>query len=129
MASWIETTSGFVLPNPVMGSSGLTISTMVDGGRNVEGNFVGSVIGLDKLSIDIEFVNLTSEQFKNFLRLFDRSYGGSFVNEFRIFDPRENNWVVKKMYVGDRSGRPIKFNKETVRPAKWTDVKAKLVEV
>lgn len=129
MANWLETTSGFVLPAPIMGSNNMTISTLVDGGRNVYGNFVGSVIGNDKLSIDLSFPNLSPEEFKNLLRIFDRRYGGSFVNEFKVFDPRENDWVVKKMYVGDRSGRPIRLDRKTCRPIKWADVKAKLVEV
>ena len=129
MHNWIETTSGIVLPSVVMGSSGLTISTLIDGGRNVDGTFVGSVVGNDKLSIDLEFVNLTPEQFKNFLRLFDRNYGGSFVNEFKIFDPRVDDWVTKEMYVSDRSGRPMRLDRNTGRPIKWADIKAKLVEV
>ena len=129
MRNWIETTSGVVLPTPIMGSSGLTISTLVDGGRNANGKFVGSVIGEDKLSIDLEFINLSPEEFKNFLRIFDSNRGGSFVNEFRIFDPRINDWTTKEMYVGDRSGRPLKLDKQTGRPLKWGDIKAKLVEI
>lgn len=129
MTNWIETTSGIVLPPVVMGSNGLTISTLVDGGRNTNGTFVGSVIGDDKLSVDLEFINLTPEQFKNFLRIFDEKYGGSFVNNFKIFDPRINDWTTKEMYVGDRSGRPLRLDKNTGRPLKWGDIKAKLVEV
>lgn len=129
MHNWIETSNGIVLPTPIIGSSGLTISTLVDGGRNANGKFVGAVIGNDKLSIDLEFVSLSPEEFMNFLNIFDSNNGGNFVNEFKIFDPRVNDWVSKEMYVGDRTGRPIKLDRNTGRPLRWKDIKAKLVEV
>ena len=53
----------------------------------------------------------------NFLKLFDRSQGGSFVNHFRVFDPRINNYTYLTMYVGDRSGIPYMVNPQTLRPS------------
>ena len=41
----------------------------------------------------MKFTMLSSEEMKNFLRIFDRSQGGSFVNRFRVFDPRINNYT------------------------------------
>lgn len=126
---WIQTENGIELPCPLYGSSGISISTIVDGGRNALGRFVGSVIGDDKLSIDLEFTDLTPEQMRTFLNLFDRSARGQFVNRFKVFDPRLNDWVMKEMYVGDRSGRPLLLDPNSGKPLYWCDVKTKLVEV
>ena len=36
----------------------------------------------------------------NLLKLFDRKRGGKFINTFRVFDPRVNDFVYMDMYVG-----------------------------
>ena len=41
--AWIETAGGVALPAPEMGSGGVTISTVVDGGRNANGDFIGAL--------------------------------------------------------------------------------------
>lgn len=127
--AWVETASGIALPTPMLGSGTTTISTIVDSGRNTYGNFVGSVVGDDKLKIECKFAALTPEQMQNLLRIFDRKQGGSFVNRFRVFDPRVNDFVYMDMYVGDRSGAPYMVNSATMRPRFWKDVQANLIEV
>lgn len=127
--NWIQTTDGVVLPCPAYGSSGISISTLVDSGRNVNGKFIGSVIGDDKLKIEMSWKYLTCEQFKSLLLLFDRKKGGKFVQTFEVFDPRENDWVVKEMYVGDRKGRPLLLDEVTGKPTGWLDISANLIEV
>ena len=77
----------------------------------------------------MKFTMLSSEEMKNFLRIFDRSQGGSFVNRFRVFDPRINNDTYLTMYVGDRSGTPYMVNPRTLRPSVWKDVTANLIQV
>lgn len=129
MHEWIQTSGGIVLPDLLLGSNKVSISTMVDGGRNTQGNFVGSVLGNDKLSIDLSFVDLTPTEMMNFLKIFDRAQGGSFINNFIVLDPRTNTWVTKKMYVGDRSGRPLRLDPSTGKPTGWAEVETKLVEV
>jgi len=126
---WIETSTGIVLPAPEMGSSGVTITTLVNAGRNTGGSFVGQPIGDDKLKITISFRNLTNDQIKALLLLFDRKRGGSFVNKFRVFDPRVGDFVYLDMYVGDRTGTPMLVDATTFRPSYWKDVKANLIEV
>ena len=59
----------------------------------------------------------------------DRSQGGSFVNRFRVFDPRINGYTYLTMYVGDRSGTPYMVNPQTLRPSFWKDVTANLIQV
>ena len=127
--AWIETAGGVALPTPAFGSGEITISTLVDGGRNANGDFVGQMVGNDKLKIPLAFNILSPEQFQQFLAVFDRRLGGSFINTVRVFDPRVNDYVYLDMYVGDRSGRPLMVNKNTMRPYAWVDVKASLIEV
>ncbi len=126
--SWIETAGGIALPAPTLGSNQISISTMVDGGRNTNGVFVGSIIGNDKLKYDLKWDELTTEQFRNLLNVFDRSQGGKFVNTFRVYDPRINDFRSIKMYVGDRSGTPYALDSNLL-PRIWRDVEANLIEV
>lgn len=129
MAAWIETANGTALPPPELGSGGITISTFVDGGRNTNGDFIGSVVGEDKLKIECSFIDLSPEEMMRFLRIFDRSRGGHFINTFRVFDPRVNDFRLLRMYVGDRSGTPYIVNKQTMRPDCWRGVTANLIQV
>ena len=127
--AWVETASGIALPTPALGSGKVTISTIVDSGRNTEGKFLGSVIGDDKLKVECKFAALSPEEMQRLLKIFDRRQGGSFVNRFRVFDPRVNDFVYMDMYVGDRSGFPYMVNSETMRPRFWKDVQANLIEI
>ena len=128
--AWVETASGIALPEPAFDSGGVTISTLVDAGRNARGNFVGTVIGNDKLKIELSWSVLTPEQFQTLLDLFDRDRGGRFVNDFNVYDPRTMTYRTIKMYVGDRSGKPIMVSNPGVgHPKYWLDVQANLIEV
>ena len=128
MAGYIETLGGKAII-PAFESGGFTIATNVDGARNESGNFVGQVVGNDKFKVEVSFKYMTPEQLQELLMIWDRNQGGSFVNKFLVFDPRVNDFVVKTMYVGDRSGRPYNINPTTMRPNFWVDVKANLIEV
>ncbi len=129
MAGWIETSNGIELPAPELGSGGTTISTFVDGGRNTNGDFIGAVVGEDKLKIECNFRMLSPEEMMRLLGIFDRSRGGHFVNTFKVFDPRVNDFRLLRMYVGDRSGTPYNVNKYTLRPEYWDNVTANLIQV
>lgn len=126
--AWIDTAAGVPLPAPEMGSGKVSFSTLVDGGRNAAGDFIGSVIGNDKMTIECKFGHLSPEEFQNLLTIFDRSQGGKFVNEFIVYDPRVGTRVRKKMYVGDRSGTPYAVNPLTMTPGYWKDITIKLIE-
>jgi hypothetical protein len=127
--AWIETASGVALPAPALESGRVTIATIVDSGRNSYGNFIGSVVGDDKLKVDMNFSVLYPEQMANLLKIFDRPQGGHFINRFRVFDPRINDFTYMDMYVGDRSGTPYMVNKQTMKPAFWRNVQANLIQV
>ncbi len=125
---WISTEGGIILPPPVLGPGRISISTLVDGGRNTKGVFVGSVIGDDKLKIEMDLGDLSPEEFQKFLAIFDRQQGGRFINTFRVFDPRVNDFRNIKMYVGDRAGTPYMVGPDG-RPLCIKEVQANLIEV
>jgi len=127
-SAYISTTAGVIIPTPAIGSGSVTISTLVDGGRNTSGNFVGSVIGDDKLKIDCKFNTLSPQQFLNLLKIFDRNQGGKFVNTFRVYDPRIGAFRNIKMYAGDRTGTPYMLD-ENFYPTLFRDVSANIIEV
>lgn len=126
--AYIETTSGIMIPAPDNDSCNLTIATLVDSGRSTDGRFIGQVIGDDKLKLECSWKYLSQEDYQKILKIFDRSQGGAFVNNFKIFDPRVNKFVVKEMYVSDRTARP--FNPDpNWNPQGWLDISLSLVEV
>lgn len=130
MGAWVKTASGIEIPSPAFQSGQVSISTLVNAGRNADGRFVGQVIGDDKLKIEMNWNVLTPDQFQALLQIWDRDQGGSFVNTFVVYDPRTQTYVEKEMYVGDRSGTPIMVsNPGTGHPRYWTDAQANLIEV
>lgn len=130
MGAWVKLASGLEIPEPALDSGQVTISTLVNAGRNAQGKFIGQVIGNDKLKIEMNWAALTPEQFQSLLNIFDRSNGGAFVNTFTVYDPREMGYRNIKMYVGDRSGKPMMVsNPGTGHPKWWLDVNANLIEV
>lgn len=127
---WVTTSSGIIIPPPALDSGQTTISTLVDGGRNANGKFIGQVIGDDKLKIEMNWSVLSPTEFRALLQIFDRRQGGSFVNTFRVYDPRTMSYRNVKMYVGDRSGTPIMVDTPgTGHPRYWTNAQANLIEV
>lgn len=125
--AWIETAGGISIPDPAFDSGRITISTMVDGSRNANGDFIGQVVGDDKYKVECNFKALTPEQMRNLLKIFDRTQGGAFIQQFKVYDPRIDDYRWMNMYVGDRTGRPFKV--VNGRPTYWLDTQANLIEV
>ena len=128
MAGYIETLGGLEIV-PSHGSGKFHVATNVDAARNENGDFIGQVVGNDKLKIECSFKVMSPEQLMGLLRIWDRSQGGAFVNKFKVFDPRVNDFVIKTMYVGDRTGTPYSINPRTMKPTFWRDIQANLIEV
>ena len=128
--AWVTTTGGIEIPEPAFDSGNVTISTLVNAGRNANGEFIGQVIGNDKLKIELNWSVLSPTQFRALLALFDRTQGGKFVNTFRVYDPRTMTYRNLTMYVGDRQGKPIMVtNPGSGHPKWWVDIQANLIEV
>lgn len=118
---------GYDLPEP-SAYSGNT-STLVDGGRNVEGVFVGAVIRDDVAKVEMQWSYLTAEQWSSILKLFKISSGGNFVRNVTFFDQVENAYATREMYVGDRSAPMWRRDSNTGKVLGWTDCALSLIEV
>lgn len=77
-------------------------STLVDGGRNTEGYFVGDVIRYDMAKVEASWRILTATEWSNILKLFNPTYGGSFINNVTFLDQVTNTYITREMYVSDR---------------------------
>ena len=128
--AWVKTASGIEIPAPAFDSGQTTISTLVNAGRNANGKFVGQVIGGDKLKIEMNWSVLSPTEFRDLLKIWDRSQGGRFTNTFTVYDPRTMSYRYIEMYVGDRSGTPIMVaDPGSGHPRYWTNIQANLIEV
>lgn len=77
-------------------------STLVDGGRNTEGYFVGDVIRYDMAKIEASWKILSDVEWSNILKLFNPVYGGNFINQVTFLDQVTNTYITREMYVSDR---------------------------
>ena len=114
---------GVRVPNPNDDSLTQTIATLVNSGRNAEGQFVGQKIGRDQTKIELQWDMLTTDEWAAILSIFERN----FVNEVTYFDAVKKRFHTRQFYVGDRSGRP--FNPDMLmNPRAWRDCKANLID-
>ena len=127
--AYIAFADGTAIPTPKIESGTITIATNVDGARNESGNFVGQVVGDDKLKVELSWAYMTGEDLLAFFQKFDRKKGGKFVNSFVLFDPRTGVLTTLQMYVGDRSATPYMVDSVTGVPEGYINVKANLIEV
>lgn len=97
----LVTVAGHDLPEPSTYSG--TVSTIVDSGRNAEGVVVGAIIRENVGKIEQTWNFLTVEQWAEVCALFDGTRGGSFYNSVEFFCPDMGGWVVRDMYVNDRT--------------------------
>ncbi len=116
------------IPTPAQGSGTIEINTIVNGGRNITGDFIGETVGNDKCKINLSYGALDDDSFRWFMKLFDREHGGHFINYVEFYDPRVGQRVIREMYVGDRRGTPHLVD-GTGRPELWLDVQCNLIEV
>ena len=127
--TWVMLPDGTPLVNPKYGSGTLTLATSVDGGRNMDGFFIGNVVGNDKIKVDWTIASIEPQELANILSLFDRRVGGRFAREFLVYDPVLARHMPKLMYVGDRTMQPFKFNSNTGELERFLDVRLNIIEV
>lgn len=118
---------GYNLPEPSEYKS--NTATMVDGGRNAEGKFIGALIRDDVAKIDIGWKYLTTQEWANINRLFDKQSGGKFENTVQFYDQSKAQFVTKTMYVSDRSAGMWRRDSETGQVKGWVDCRLALIEV
>lgn len=96
----LVTINGFPVPEPSTYSA--TTSTVVDSARNVNGEFVGSVLRDDMAKIEMTWYFITPDDWAAILANFSRKRGGNFVNNVTFFCQDTGEWETRRMYVNDR---------------------------
>lgn len=103
-------------------------SDIVDSGRNVLGYVVSDVIRYDVAKVEMSWRYLTVQEWSDILKLFNPSYGGSFINTVTYYDQCSGEWQTRKMYVSDRKAGLVNLDKDG-KPRGWSDCGLSLVEV
>ena len=107
---------GFAFPWPDRESGLQTISTMVDGGRNSMGVFIGQRIGRDQSKVELTWYMLDAKLWSTMLQIFKRK----FVVPISYYDMEAGDIITRNMYVSDRSGNPGVVDPNT---GKWITAK------
>lgn len=118
----IITINGREFPAPDVGGN-LIVSTNVNSGRNVLGEFVGQKVGRDLYKFDsLQWARLDAATWSTMLKEFDK-----FVVIARIPDMVNNTWITIKMYPGDRTATPVEFDSNGL-PTVYKDCKCNIVD-
>lgn len=118
----VITINGREFPAPDIGGR-LIVSTNVNSGRNVLGEFVGQKVGRDLNKFDsLQWKMLDAATWSAMLKEFDK-----FVVIARIPDMANNNWTTIRMYPGDRSATPVEFDKDGL-PTVYKECKCNIVD-
>jgi len=114
--------NGHALPPPKRGVN-VTVTTVVDAGRNANGVVVGQRIGRDQYKIDaLEWPWLTAQQWHDIL-----TWMKDFYFNVTFVDPVSGNVKTLKMYCGDRKGEPYYLDGQS-RPTHYKDCKVNLID-
>lgn len=106
-----------------------TTSTLVDSGRNAQGQVVGAVVREDIAKVELTFNFVTVEKWSNMLKMFNTKYGGDFYRRVTFFCDVSGTWETREMYVSDRTTSGIvKVNPTTGIPFGYQGAKFSLIE-
>lgn len=115
-------------PIPAPSVYNATCSTVVDSGRNVNGEYIGAVIREDVAKVEMTWKFISAEDWAAVLQLFLSKYGGSFINDVTFFNQTINDWETREMYVSDRTaGIYLRDKNGAIRG--YTNPRIALVEV
>lgn len=116
----------YAFPEPSTYSS--QTSTIVDGGRNVKGEYLGSVIRWDVAKISLTWKFISVQDWATLLSKFSQPQGGDFVRSITFFLQDTGTWETRNMYVSDRKAN-VFLRDEVGNIRGYTDVSLSLVEV
>lgn len=77
-------------------------STIVDGARNADGQFIGGIVREDIAKVDLSWKFISAQDWATLLQKFSASYGGGFINNVTFFNQDTNTWETRQMYISDR---------------------------
>ena len=119
--------AGLDLPEPSTYSG--NTATLVDSGRNVQGELIASVVREDVAKVEMTWNYLTAEQWAAINKKFSGKHGGSFVNDVTFYDQTSGDWITRRMYVSDRSAGMWRRDPTNGNILGWTNCKLSLIEV
>jgi len=114
--------NGVRLPEPDRGFK-VTVATMTNAARNVQGVVVGEKIGREIYKLDgLKWSFLTAQQWVSILQ----SVKPFYVN-VTFTNPETNQRVTVRMYPGDREAEPLELNNGVV--TMYKNCKVNLIDV
>lgn len=119
----LVTVAGRALPEP--STYNATTSTIVDSGRNVAGEVIGTVVRSDVAKIELTWRYLTAEQWASVIGPFT----SSFTCSVRFFNQATASYTTRTMYVSDRTAGIWRRNPTTGAIMGYTQCALSLVEV
>ena len=93
----IQSSPPFPLPEPTSYSG--TTSTLTDSALSVSGKLLGSIVREDIAQISLSWNYLEATAWASINQIFKDNY----INSIRFFDQTTGNWVIRDMFVSDRS--------------------------
>ena len=126
MAEAMVSIGAYAVPDPSE-YSGLT-STIVDGARNSQGEFIGGIIREDIAKVDMSWRFISTQNWATLLAKFTTSMGGNFVNAITLFNQSTGAWETRNMYVSDRKANVFKRD-DAGNIIGYTNASLSLVEV
>ena len=117
------TVNGKALPEP--STYDATTATIVDSGRNVAGEVIGTVIRSDVAKIEVSWRYLTAEQWASVIGPFTTN----FMCPVRFFNQATAAYTTRTMYVSDRTASMFRRHPVTGEVMGFTDCSLSLVEV
>lgn len=118
------TVAGVRFPYPNKESGLQTQTTLVNGGLNSQGVFIGQRIGRDKSKIELQWYSMDAQIWAALLQLFQQN----FVNPVEYYDMVKGQVIIRNMYVNDRTARPGRINPQTGEWITAKDCKLNLID-
>lgn len=123
MANSFITVNGKSFPSPDIGA-GFEIATLVNGGKNANGEFVGQKVGRDQYKIDnLQWTYLDAVTWSNILKEFNK-----FAVTVKFPDMVNNKWTTLLMYPGNRTALPCELDKSTGLPSAYKNCKVNIID-
>lgn len=117
------TVNGNALPDP--STYDAVTSTIVDSGRNVAGEVVGTVVRSDVAKIEVSWRYLTAQQWADVIGPFTTN----FMCPVRFFNQATASYTTRTMYVSDRTASMFRRHPVTGEVMGFTNCSLSLVEV
>ena len=115
--------NGNPYPQPRRGLN-LLDATLVDSGRNSDGEVIGQKVGRRQQKINnLEWGALTAVQWSAILREFE-----NFFVTVTYPDMVNNAWTTRKMYPGDQTATPLWIDPITGLPILYINCKVNLID-